>query len=171
MEFQAIVDRLRALNAPGIVEVDEPRAPDKETKDKGRSGRPFVMIEPASLVDILHLCRDDERLQMEVLIDITASDPAVDDANLWILVELLSVKHRHRLALKALLPKANPVLPSATAIYRAAQWHERECAEMYGVTFEGHPDPRNILLPDDWVGHPMRKDYEFPTEYHGISCE
>ena len=171
MEFQAIVDRLRALNAPGIVEIDEPRAPDKETKDKGRSGRSFVVVEPASLVDILHLCRDDERLQMEVLIDITASDPAADDANLWILVELLSVKHRHRLALKALLPKENPVLPSATAIYRAAQWHERECAEMYGVTFEGHPDPRNILLPDDWVGYPMRKDYEFPTEYHGISCE
>jgi len=61
--------------------------------------------------------------------------------------------------------------PSTTAVYRASQWHERECAEMFGITFEGHPDPRNILLPDDWVGHPMRKDYEFPKEYHGVSCE
>jgi NADH-quinone oxidoreductase subunit C len=56
-------------------------------------------------------------------------------------------------------------------VYRASQWHERECAEMFGIVFEGHPDPRNILLPDDWVGSPLRKDYEFPKEYHGISCE
>ena len=114
MEFQAIVDRLRALNAPGIVEVDEPRAPDKETKDKGRSGRPFLLVEVDKLNDVLQLCRDDERLEMEILVDITASDPAADDANLWILVELLSVKHRHRLALKALLPKENPVMASTT---------------------------------------------------------
>jgi NADH-quinone oxidoreductase subunit C len=171
MEFQAIVDRLRALNAPGIVGADEPRPPNKAEKDPGRSGRPFLNVEPGKLIDLLFVCRDDERLQFELLVDITASDPGIEDTNLWILVELLSVKHRHRLALKALLPKEDPTLASATAVYRAAQWHERECAEMYGVTFEGHPDPRNILLPDDWVGHPMRKDYEFPTEYHGISCE
>lgn len=171
MEFQAIVDRLRALNAPGIIEADEPRSPNKAEKDPGRSGRPFLLVEPDRLVDLLLVCRDDERLRMEVLVDITASDPGVDDTNLWILVELLSVEHRHRLAIKALLPKENPTIESATRAYRAAQWHERECMEMYGVTFEGHPDPRNILLPDDWVGHPMRKDYEFPTEYHGISCE
>jgi NADH-quinone oxidoreductase subunit C len=171
MDFQAIVDRLRAIGAPGIIETDEPRSPDKATKDKGRSGRANLVVEPGALVELLRVCRDDERLQFELLIDITASDPGVDDENLWILVELLSVKHRHRLALKALLPKANPVIDSSTTIYRAAQWHERECMEMYGVTFSGHPDPRNILLPDDWVGHPMRKDYEFPTEYHGISCE
>ncbi len=171
MEFQAIVDRLHAQGAPGIVEADMPRPADKKTKDKGRSGRAFLVVEPGRLNELLVLCRDDERLRFEVLIDITASDPGVDDENLWILVELLSVQHRHRLALKAILPKAEPVMPSVTAVHRAAQWHERECMEMYGVTFEGHPDPRNILLPDDWVGHPLRKDYEFPTEYHGISCE
>lgn len=171
MDFQAIVDRLQALSAPGFLEADLPRPPNKAEKDPGRSGRPFVLIEPAKIVDFLRVCRDDERLHFEVLVDITASDPSADDENLWVLVELLSVKHKHRISLKAILPKAAPSLPSATAIYRAAQWHERECAEMYGITFDGHPDPRNILLPDDWVGHPMRKDYEFPKEYHGISCE
>ena len=73
--------------------------------------------------------------------------------------------------IKAILPKANASLPTCVPVYRAAQWNERECAEMFGITFEGHPDPRNILLPDDWIGHPMRKDYEFPKEYHGVSCE
>ena len=74
-------------------------------------------------------------------------------------------------AIKALLPKSALKMPSSAAIYRAAQWHERECAEMFGITFVGHPDPRNILLPDDWIGYPLRKDYVFPKEYHGISCE
>ncbi|MCP3920888.1 MAG: NADH-quinone oxidoreductase subunit C [bacterium] len=171
MDFKAIYDHLRAVDAPGLIEADEPRLPDKETKDKGRSGMPFVRIEPASFVDFLLVCRDDPKLTFELLVDLTASDPAADDENLWVLVQLLSVKHKHRLAVKAYLPKSSASIPSATAVYRAAQWHERECGEMYGITFVGHPDPRNILLPDDWVGYPMRKDYEFPKEYHGVSCE
>ena len=63
------------------------------------------------------------------------------------------------------------ILKLTVPVHRASQWHERECAEMFGITFEGHPDPRNILLPDDWIGHPLRKDYEYPKEYHGISCQ
>ena len=69
------------------------------------------------------------------------------------------------------LPKSALAIASATAVHRGAQWHEREAAEMFGIDFVGHPDPRNILLPDDWVGSPLRKDYEFPDEYHGISCK
>ena len=70
-----------------------------------------------------------------------------------------------------MVPKSDPVLPSMVDAHMAAHYHERECSEMFGITFEGNPDPRNMLLPDDWVGHPLRKDYEFPKEYHGISCE
>ena len=171
MEFQAIADHLKAAGAPGLLGTDEPRPVNKEAKDKGRSGQPFVMIDPSQLVPFLTLCRDDAQLGFEILIDITASDPAADSEDLWVLVELLSIRHKQRLSIKALLPKSAASLPSATAVYRAAQWHERECMEMYGITFTGHPDPRNMLLPDDWVGYPMRKDYEFPKEYHGISCE
>lgn len=171
MEFQAIQDRLQAIDAPGLLEAQEPREPNKKEKDPGRAGSPYLVVAAERLVDFLRVCRDDPKLRFEILIDITASDPSTDDESFWILIQLLSVEHRHRLSLKALVPKANPGLPSATAVYRAAQWHERECAEMYGIRFEGHPDPRNILLPDDWVGYPLRKDYEFPKEYHGISCE
>ena len=58
-----------------------------------------------------------------------------------------------------MVPKSDPVVPSMVEAHRAAHFHERECAEMFGITFDGNPDPRNILLPDDWKGHPLRKDY------------
>lgn len=171
MDFKAIHDHLRAIGAPGLAGSDEPRPANKEKKDKGRAGDPYVLVEPALLPQFLHVCRDDPRLAFELLIDLSATDPSKDAADLWVNVQLLSVRHRHRLAIKCILPKARPALPTSTTVHRAAQWHERECAEMFGITFEGHPDPRNILLPDDWVGHPLRKDYEFPEEYHGISCK
>ena len=172
MDFRGILDRLQVVGAPGLLGHDVPRPPDpKDKKDKGRAGDPFVLVEAQRLADFVRACRDDDRLHFELLVDLTATDPSKDSADLWINAQLLSLKFRHRLALKALLPKAAASLPSLVPVYRASQWHERECAEMFGITFVGHPDPRNILLPDDWVGHPLRKDYEFPKEYHGISCE
>ena len=171
MDFRGIHDRLRALRAPGLAGSDEPRAPSPDKKDKGRGGDPFVLVEPRRLPEFLEFCRDDRELAMELLVDLTATDPGKDDPNLWINVQLLSIARRHRLAIKCLVSKTEPVLPTSVPVYRAAQWHERECSEMFGVTFEGHPDPRHILLPDDWVGFPLRKDYVFPDEYHGISCK
>ena len=175
MDFQGIHDRLRAIGAPGLVEADEPRPADPEDKkDKGRSGEPFVVVEPqhwstssrsAATTSACSLRapggstsrrRSGPEGRREPLDQraaaLGASTPAPGDQVLE-------------------LPKASPAAAQRRPAYRAAQWHERECAEMYGITFVGHPDPRNILLPDDWVGHPMRKDYEFPKEYHGISCE
>jgi len=172
MDFRGIYDRLRAIRAPGLTGCDEPRRPNPEDKkDKGRFGDPFVLVEPAWLPAFLEVARDDERLRFEMLIDISATDPSAEDEHLWVNVQLLSLTYKHRLAVKCLLPKAAPVLPSSVDVHRTCQWHERECAEMYGITFEGHPDPRNILLPEDWVGYPLRKDYVFPEEYHGISCK
>lgn len=172
MEFKAIHDRLRAIRAPGLLGSDVPRKPDPaDKKDKGRGGEPFVLVEPQELPAFLQTCRDDAHLRFEMVVDLTATDPSKDDANLWINVQLLSLSQRHRLAVKCLLPKANPVMPSSVVVHRTCQWHERECAEMYGITFAGHPDPRHILLPEDWVGYPMRKDYVFPEEYHGVSCK
>jgi NADH-quinone oxidoreductase subunit C len=172
MDFSGILDRLKALDAPGLLGADEPRAKNPEDKkDPGRAGDPYVLVDPQKIVEFLRLCRDDHELHFELLCDLTATDPAKDDEDLWVNYNLLSIANRHRLAIKGHLPKSAPSLPSAVDVYRAAQWHEREAAEMFGITYVGHPDPRNILLPDDWVGHPLRKDYEFPKEYRGISCE
>ncbi len=171
MDFQGIHDHLRAIEAPGLTGFDEPRKPNPEVKkDPGRAGDPYVIVDAPLLPDFLMVCREDPRLAFEILVDLSAVDPSKDDENLWVVCSLLSLTHKHRLAIKSFLPKESPVMPTSTTVHRAAQWHERECAEMFGITFERHPDPRHMLLPDDWVGYPLRKDYEFPEEYHGISC-
>lgn len=172
MDFRGILDRLRAIGAPGLLGHDLPRAADpKDKKDKGRAGDPFVWVDPEHLPAFLQTCRDDERLDLRLLVDLSAADPSKDDPNLWVVVHLLSLSFRHRLTVKCALPKAAASMPTSATVHRGAQWHERECAEMFGITFRGHPDPRHILLPEDWVGFPLRKDYVFPDEYHGISCK
>lgn len=172
MDFQAIYDHLRAIGAPGLESADEPREPNPEDKkDKGRRGDPFVVVRASDLVEFCLVCRDDPRLGFELLVDLTATDPATDDEHLWLGLQLLSAANKQRLAVKCLIPKADAKVESLCPVWNAARWHEREAAEMFGIEFIGHPDPRHILLPDDWLGFPMRKDYEFPKEYHGISCE
>lgn len=82
-----------------------------------------------------------------------------------------------RLQLKVMLPRWKddmpgrlPEVPSVAHLWRTADWHEREVWDLVGVMFTGHPDLRRILMNDDWEGHPLRKDYEFPLEYHDIRC-
>ncbi len=97
------------------------------------------------------------------------------EPHLEVVYHLCSIVRKHRFVVKVLLPRWKddrpgelPEVPSVAAIWPAADWHEREVFDLSGVMFTGHPDLRRILLADDWVGHPLRKDYEFPLEYHGI---
>ena len=104
MDFQGIYDHLKATEAPGLIGADEPRPKDPEDKkDKGRYGDAYVIVEAQRLSEFLKVCRDDPRLGFEVLADLTAVDPAVDDDDLWICVQLLSTVNHHRLAIKAML--------------------------------------------------------------------
>ena len=88
-----------------------------------------------------------------------------------VVYHLFSYTHRHALVLKVGVPRDNARLATVSTVWRAALWQEREIFDLLGVDFEGHPDLRRILLPEDWVGHPLRKDYVEPTEYHGISTK
>jgi len=72
--------------------------------------------------------------------------------------------------LKVSVPRDNPVVPTLAHDWATANWGERETWDLVGIRFEGHPHPYRIMLPEDWEGHPLRKDYEFPTDYHGIDC-
>jgi NADH-quinone oxidoreductase subunit C len=149
---------------------------------------PFVTLDPARLVEVCTFLRDDPRTKFEMLNDLTGVDylepdpkkaaKAGFDPHLELVYHLSSFSFPgRRLTLKLILPRwagdkpgELPEVPSVAGVWPAADWHEREVYDLVGVRFAGHPDPRRILLADDWVGHPLRKDYEFPLEYHGIRC-
>ena len=86
-----------------------------------------------------------------------------------VVYHLFSYKHRHGAVLKVKLPRENPSIETVESVWKSANWMEREIFDLLGVTFEGHSDMRRILMPEDWIGHPLRKDFVEPAEYHGIS--
>jgi NADH-quinone oxidoreductase subunit C len=146
---------------------------------------PFVVVAPGDLVEMCRFLRDDPRLKFELLncisgVDYLEPDPkkapkAGFDPHVEVVYHFQSFTHRHRFALKIILPRWKdnkpgelPELPSVSGIWQTADWHEREVYDLSGIWFTGHPNLRRILLSEDWIGHPLRKDYEFPLEYHGI---
>lgn len=84
---------------------------------------------------------------------------------------LYSYPLNQHLSLKVVLPREQPTVDSVSDIWRGANWHEREAFDLFGIQFTNHPDLRRILLPADWVGYPMRKDYEEDTAYHGMTIK
>jgi NADH-quinone oxidoreductase subunit C len=76
--------------------------------------------------------------------------------------------HKHKIVLKAITPKDNPRVQSVSFVWGTANWHEREAFDMYGIDFDGHPDLRRILCPDDYPGYPLRKDFKVPEFYNGM---
>ena len=148
---------------------------------------PAGTVAPARLVEVCRFLRDDPRLRFDLLndlcgVDYLEPDPkklpkAGFDPHVQVVYQLSSFAHPgRRLTLRVVLPRwagdagELPAVPSVAGVWPAADWHERECFDLVGVTFTGHPDPRRLLLNDDWVGHPLRKDYVFPLEYQGIRC-
>jgi NADH-quinone oxidoreductase subunit C len=146
---------------------------------------PYIVIEPGDLLEVCSFLRDDPRLRFELLncisgVDYLEPDPkkapkAGFEPHLEVVYHFSSFTHRHRFVVKLLLPRwkdnkpgALPEVPSVSGLWQGAIWHEREVYDLSGVWFTDHPELRRILLSEDWVGHPLRKDYEFPLEYHGI---
>ncbi len=121
---------------------------------------PSASIEPGSLRGHLQHLRDS--LAFDYLVFLTALDRP-GESRLELVYRLFSRETKLSLVLRLTLPRDDARVDSVSDIYRTAEWHERETAEMFGITFAGHPDPRKLLLPDDLEGHPLRKDFSHPN--------
>ncbi|QGJ70557.1 NADH-ubiquinone oxidoreductase chain C [Planctomycetales bacterium 10988] len=146
---------------------------------------PWIEVRPESIASVCRFLRDDPEFHMDMLTNISAVDYFEPDPkkakrfkydpHLELVYHLWSTHSKRRLILKLMLPRWKndqagqlPEVPSVNSIWRTADWHEREIYDLMGIFFLGHPHLRRILCPEDWVGHPLRKDYEMPLEYHGI---
>lgn len=127
---------------------------------------PHVVVEAARIVEVCEFLRDDDALAFDFL----SSIAGVDKGNqLEVVYTIHSYLKRHNFGVKARVPRSEPNLPSVTSVWSAADWHERETYDLMGINFEGHSDLRRILLPPDWEGYPLRKDYKYPESYDGIT--
>ena len=122
------------------------------------------------LVESLSGLRDTEDLSFDWLSDVSSTDWPGRSPRMWMAYHLRSRRHGHRLRVKVGLPGDDLRVPSVTSLHPTADWQEREVFDMFGVTFDGHPDLRRILMPDEWVGYPLRKDHPLGgvnTQYKG----
>lgn len=130
-----------------------------------------IYVSRANLVALLQVLRDDPALRFEMLSSLSGVDYGVDiPRRLHVVYELMSMTYRRRVRLEVAVDVDDATVPSAVSVYPTADWHERETYDMFGVVFAGHPGLTRILMPDDWVGHPQRKDYPLggiPVEYKG----
>jgi len=164
------------LASQEIAEILKSTFPQAVVEAVADSSHPSATITPESWHDVALFLRDDPRLGMnmlrcvsgvdlhpepfiELVYDLIAMQPG-DEGGLW--------RDGGQIAIRLRLPRDGGHVRSVADVWPTAEWHEREAFDLLGVKFDQHPDLRRILCPDDWVGHPLRKDYEFPKEYEGI---
>jgi NADH-quinone oxidoreductase subunit C len=130
---------------------------------------PYIKVGAERIRDVCRYLRDEPRLDFNFLRCLTALDLAPE--GFGVVYHLLSYHFRHELCLRVEVSRENPSVPSLAAIWPAADWHEREAFDLMGIQFEGHPDLRRLLLPDDWQGHPLRKDWVDPPTIYNIPTQ
>lgn len=122
---------------------------------------PGVRTAPEGLVDLLLRLRDNADLSFDLLLTHTAVD-RLEAGSFELLYVVTSTTHGHTLVVSTSVPRSNPIVPTASLVYRIAHWHEREVYDLFGVLYDGHTDLRRLFLEDDWQGHPLRRDYDDP---------
>lgn len=131
-------------------------------------GETTLFVKPDFILEVCNTLRDHPALRFDMLSDLTAVDHLKEmkegEPRFHVVYHLFSTKSKKRIRLKAPVWIDNPEIDSVTSIWVAADWHERECYDMFGIRFKEHPDLRRILMPDDWEGYPLRKDYPVNTQ-------
>jgi NADH-quinone oxidoreductase subunit C len=128
---------------------------------------PWCKIDPARLVAVCKTLRDDPELDMQFLENLTGVDYPKEN-KIAVVYHFTSYRKRHDFCAKVLLDRDDPSVETLSGLWQCARYNERECYDLLGVIFDGHPDLRRVLLPDDWEGHPLRKDFAEKDDYHGI---
>ena len=125
-------------------------------------------VDPARVSEVGAFCKTDPELRFDCLSNLSGVDYP-KQGHIQIVYHLLSYPLRHGFVLKVNATRDDPVVVTVSNVWSAGDWQEREVFDLLGVTFEGHPDLRRLLMPEDWPGHPLRKDFVEPEEYHGIA--
>ncbi len=154
LNAQAIFDTLKGKFGDSVVEL----------QSEGCSPA-YVVVAPGSIKEVARFLKDAPALSFDSLMCLSGVDYK---DNFAVTYHVYSMANRHSVGLKAMLPRENPSLPSVDDVWPAANFQEREAYDLLGIVFEGSKDLRRILLPPDWEGHPLRKDYKYPESYHGI---
>jgi NADH-quinone oxidoreductase subunit C len=132
---------------------------------------PWVKVAPNRIKDVAMFLRDHEELSFDALMLLSGIDYTGGKSlggGLGVVYHLNSTKGNHKITLKVDVTVEHPHCQSVESVWKTANWHEREAYDMYGIIFDGHPDLRRILMPDDWEGFPLRKDYQVPEYYNGM---
>ncbi len=157
MNAQAIHDRLAGQFG------------DRITGFQAEALQPWTVVAPEAIAEVAAFCKSDPELLLDNLMCQSAVDyPKENPPRMEVVYHLLSYRHRHVHVLKVMLPREEPRLPTVENVWGVANWHEREAFDLFGIVFDGHSDLRRILLPDDWEGHPLRKDWVDPDFYNGM---
>ena len=149
MDGPQIIERLKGILAEGV------------TADGAFAGQSWVETDRGHVLDILRFLRDDPELAFDCLMDLAAVD-WLDQGRperFCVVYNLFSFKNNAYFRVKAWVPEEDPVLDSASGLWKSAPWAEREVYDMHGIEFEGHPDLKRLMLPEYYTGHPLRKDY------------
>lgn len=127
------------------------------------AGQVGVSVKKDMIKDICRFLHDEPSLKMDHLADLTAVDfsryPGDTGLRFEVVYNMISTVHRHRIRIKVRVPEDDPRVDTVTSVWQTANWHERETYDLMGIKFDGHPDLRRILMPEDWEGHPLRKEY------------
>ena len=141
-----IAEKLKAANAGWVTDI------------KDALGEVTVTVPAGSIVDICNVMKDEHGF--DLLADLCGADRGPEeDPRFEVNYHLFSTTHHNRIRLKVRLTEDDAKVPSVTSVWKTANWHERETYDLVGVVFDGHPDLRRILLPSDFDGHALRKDY------------
>jgi NADH-quinone oxidoreductase subunit C len=151
--MQPLLDKFVSI----IKEKVSPESVEEALINRPSGHVPTLVVRREHWLDVARLLRDDPELSFDYLRLMSSVDY---ETHLEVVYQFYSFVHGHQLAVRVKTDREESTLPSVSGLWKAADWNEREAYDLMGIRFEGHPDLRRILLPDDWVGHPLRKDYE-----------